>query len=180
MADFSDEAFRDITDYIEVQGREWAKQYFAGRIAYFGKRNLRARGDLIQSLQYEVTSTLQQAAETRISIAFKDYGRYVDMRTLRAAKGGGDYVKALEMWIEQRGLLERFTRKFLATKGLKTLPANAANQMAWGIVKKRHSNYRRRLAWYSKSRTGALNDLYNKVAANIPRLVGQEIKKAFK
>lgn len=180
MAQLSDEALKEITEYIEVQGRAWAKEYIANRIAYLGKRNVRAKGDLIQSLQYEVATTLQQAAETRISIAFRDYGRFVDMKTLKAAQGGGDYVQALELWIEQKGLREKFTRRFLEKRNLRTAPQNILNQMAWGIIKTRQARYKRRLGWYAKSRAGALNDLYNKVAANIPRIVGQEIKNAFK
>lgn len=180
MAQLSDEALREITEYIEVQGRDWAKQYIAGRIAYFGKRNLRSRGELIRSLQYEVTSTLQQAAETKISLAFRQYGRFIDLKNMKPAGGGSAYIEALESWIQEKGLDEKFKSRFLAKRNLKTLPQNVLNQMAWGIVKNRNARYKRRLAWYSKSRAGALNDLYNRVAANIPRIVGQEIKNAFK
>ena len=180
MAQLTDEALKEITDYIEVQGRAWAKEYIAGRIAYFGKKNLKAKGDLIQSLKYEVTTNLEQAAQNRISLEFNRYGRFIDLKDMKPGSGGADYLKMLKDWIQEKGFDEQFKSRFLEKRKLKTLPQNALNQMAWGIIKNRQSRYKRRLAWYAKSRAGALNDLYNKVAANIPRIVGQEIKNAFK
>lgn len=180
MAQFSEDAIKEITDYIEVQGRDWARQYIEGRIAYFGKKKLKSSGELMQSMQSEIVSTLQQGAETRITLAFSHYGRFIDMKFLKAAKGGERYMKALADWIKEKDLAERFAKKRGLERRLRAVPNRVLNRMAWGIIKNRHDKYKRRLAWYSKSRTGAINDLYNKVAANIPHLVGQEIKKAFK
>jgi hypothetical protein len=63
---------------------------------------------------------------------------------------------------------------------MKTAPQNIVNQMAWGIAIKRFSGkkYKRR-AWYARSSGGAINDLYNSVAAGMPDIVLQEIKAAF-
>jgi hypothetical protein len=179
MAQLSDEVLKELTDYIEVQGRAWAVEYINNRIAYLKSRGLSGDSALLQSMSAEVTSTLQNAAETYINIAFEKHGRYIDMKYLKAAAGGNAYIEALVQWMQDKNLDAKFRSKSLSKRKLKVVPVNILNQIAWGIVRSRQTRYKRRLAWYSKSRAGALNTLYNKVAANIPRIVGTEIKNAF-
>lgn len=180
MAQFSDEAIREITEYLEKQGLEWSRQFIAGRKAYLQQQGTRASGNLIASLQSEVLSTLEDAARTRIELEFALHGRFIDMKRLTTSGGGNEYISALEDWIVQKGLEQKFRGGFLRRRSRRTAPANILNQMAWGIAISRTKKYRRRSAWYNKPKSASISDLYNQVVANLPDLVADEIKKAFK
>lgn len=169
----------DLREYLEVQGIAWAKEFIAGRKAWLESKGVRASGELIRSLQAEVTSTLEQAAQQRIEISFSTHGRYVEIPTLKPPAGGSEYISALEVWIEKKGLRDRMTQRFLQQRNLRTAPPSLLNQLAWSIAISRSKRYRRR-QWYNKPKSAAITELYNRVAANLPDLVAQEIGAAFK
>lgn len=133
----------------------------------------------MDSLRAEVLTTLEQAATVRLELEFKDYGRYVEMRNLKPPAGGDDYLKGLEQWIEKKGLRQRFTDRYLKQRNVRSVPPSILNQLAWSIAIKRQQRYRRR-QWYNKPKSAAITELYNRVAANLPDLVMQELKAAFK
>lgn len=168
-----------LTDFLEKEGREWVNQYLAERIAFLKKRKIEASGQLIASLEAEVSSALENAVRTSIAIQFEEHGRFIDMKKLQPPQGGGNYIAAIEEWIGRKGFAQKFTQKFMAGRKLKVVPKNVLNQIAWGIVKSRSDKYRRRKGWYTRSRAGAVNDLYNRVAAGIPEIVLDEIRRAF-
>lgn len=170
---------QEIREYIEEQGIAWAREYIAGRQAYLRSKGIVASGELLEGLAFEIQSQLDDALQTRISLAFPEHGRFRDMKNLNAPGGGSDYIENLEEWIKRKGLESKFTRGFMATRKLKTIPINIRNQMAWGIAFKRRIAYRRRRGWYSKSKSASITDLYNNIAANLPDKVLQEIKAAF-
>lgn len=169
----------EIRHYVEVQGIAWAREYIAGRQAYLRSKGMVASGDLLNELAFEIESQLDQALQTRISLAFPEHGRFRDMKRIQAPAGGGDYIENLEAWIQKKGLESKFTPGFMTKKRLKTVPVNIRNQMAWGIAFKRKIAFRRRGGWYAKSKSASVTDLYNHIAAGLPDKVLQEIKAAF-
>ena len=175
----SDAAIKEITDYIEVQGLAWAKEFIAYRKSWLEKKGIKVTGELIQSLESEVTNILEGAAKTRIEIAFIPYGRYIDMKNLHAPAGGSDYISALEDWIEKRGLRERMTSRLMATRQLRTVPPNILNQLAWSVAISRIDLVKRRRQWINKPKSVAITELYNRVAGGLPERVAQEIKNVF-
>lgn len=176
----SNDAIQALTQYLEVQGLAWAKEFIAYRKSWLQSKGITVTDELINSLQEEVTSTIEGAAKTRIEIAFKEYGRYIEMKNLKAPGGGAEYIKALEEWIEDKGLRQRFTNRLIQRKRLKTAPPNVLNQLAWAIAISRNNRVKRRRQWYNKPKSASITELYNRVAANLPDLVLQEIKQAFK
>ena len=100
------------------------------------------------------------------------------MKRLNVAEGGQEFIDSLAAWIIQKGFVQKWQPAFLEKRKLKTAPQNIANQMAWGIVKKRSVAYRRR-PWYAKSKSAAVSDLFNRVASEIPDIILQELKAAF-
>lgn len=178
MAQLSDDTMRELTQYLEVQGIEWARQFIAGRASWLAKKNIRATGELISSLQSEVISTLEGAARTRLEIAFNEYGRYVEMKGIRPPAGGSDYIAAIEAWIDQKGLRQKMLESYLRKRKVRRLPENILNQLAWSVAISRHQRYKRR-QWYNKPKSASITDLFNRVAANLPDLVAREIKNAF-
>lgn len=180
MAQLSDEAIKQLTDFIEAESRKWVRQYIVNRQQSLRKRGISTSGKLQQSLSAEVSSQLQGAVVTSIELEFQDYGRFIDMKRLKPPGGGGDYIAFLEDWIVKKGLQEKFIRGFMRKRKLSKPPENVLNQMAWGIAVKRTQKYRRRSPWYAKSKTAAVTDLYNRVAAGLPEVVAEEIKNAFK
>jgi hypothetical protein len=175
----SDAAIKEITDYIEVQGLAWAKEFIAARKSWLESKGIKVSAELIQSLESEVTSILEGAAKTRIDIAFNTYGRYIEMKNLNAPAGGSDYIEALEGWIEQKGLRQRMTTSFLNKRNLRQAPPNILNQLAWSIAISRSQRVKRRRQWINKPKSAAITELYNRVAAGLPERVAQEIKNAF-
>ncbi len=176
----SDDALTQINEYLHSQGLAWAKEFIAGRKAWLEKKGIRASGTLLSSLQQEVTETLEGAARVQIDILFADRGRYIDLKRQRVPAGGGDYIAELEKWIEEKGLRERFTQRYLRNRKVRRAPETVLNQLAWAVAKSRHERYRRRSAWYNKAKAASVTDLYNQVAAGLPEKVAQEIKNAFK
>ena len=113
-------------------------------------------------------------------IAFKDYGRIIDQRKIKAASGGEDYLAGLEKWIKEKGFKQKFISGYMRRHKLKKPPANVLNKIAWGIVTKRARGKKRNRRWYNKSKSAAITELFTQVAAGIPAPVADELKKTFK
>ncbi len=180
MAILADEAIKEINDYIHVQGLQWAKEFIEFRKKDLKKRGIEATGDLIDSLQEDVTKRLQQAALVRIEIAFNLHGRFIEMKGLKPPKGGDSYIKALEEWLEEKGFVQKFTNKLVAKRKLKEVPPNILNQLAWSVAVSRSKRDQRPRQWYNKPKQASISDLYNRVAAGLSERVAKEIVNAFK
>ena len=180
MAQLSDEAIKQLTLHIEEESRKWAAEYVAGRRAFLSSRKISTSGALSESLGYEISQGLEGQIKTSLVLTFEDHGRFVDMKRLNPPGGGGDYIAALADWIVRKGLEQKFVSAFVRRRKLKAPPKDVLNRMAWGIAINRTKKYRRRSAWYARSKSAAITDLYNRVAAGLPDLVADEIKKAFK
>jgi hypothetical protein len=169
-----------IQTYLHEEMQAWLIEFIQRRKAYLRSRRIKASGDLINSLEGEVTrQAIGDAVE--LVLAFEEHGRYIDMRRLNVPAGGPDYIKALEEWIQEKGLLQKFTDRYMRRRGLRRVPPRILNQLAWGIAIKRKKRKRfRRKAWYNKSRTAAVEDLFNRVVANLPDLATDEIKDSMK
>lgn len=179
MAQLTDPAIKELTDYLEVQGLAWAKEFIAGRRAWLQSKGISVTGELVSSLQSEILSTLEGAARTRLEVAFETRGRYIEMRNLKPPAGGDDYIAAIEQWIEQKGLRGKMTENYLRKRNVRNMPPNILNQLAWSVAVGRSQRYRRRVQWYNKPKSAAITDLFNRVAANLPELVAREITAAF-
>lgn len=164
-----------IDDYLRTEAQRWVTQFVQDRVAFLRSRNIAATGELINSMQSEVTAGLRGEA-VQILIAFEEYGRIVDMRKFNPPQGGGDYIAALEEWIQRKGLAAKFTTKYVNTRNLKSPPERVLTYIAWGIAKKRFNGKYRRRRWYNRSKSAAITELFRDVAANMPELVAQEIK----
>lgn len=175
----SDNATRALADFLETEGRLWVRGYIVNRKASLRKRKINAAGDLSGSMQGEVTQAFEAGVRTTIDLMFADHGRYIDIKRLKPAAGGGDYIDGLVEWIERKGFREKFVSGFLRRRRLKREPQDVLNQIAWGIVKKRSTQYRRRSPWLYKSSAAAINTLYNRVASRMPQIVAEEIAKQF-
>lgn len=176
----SNSAINEINDYVYVQGLAWAKEFIEYRKKWMEKQGIKATGALIASLEQEVTKQLQDQAKVKIEVAFRFYGRIIDMKTYKPASGGAEYIKALENWIEEKGFRERFTRTYMAKRKLTTPPPTIMNQLAWSIAISKANRFKRRRQWYNKPKQASISDLYNRVAAGLPEVVTDEIIKAFK
>lgn len=175
----TDKALQELTDYLEVQGINWAKEFIAGRKSWLQSKGVKVTGELIDSLQSEVLSTLEGAARTRIEVAFNTYGRFLEMPRLKPPAGGSDYIEALEEWIDKKGLRGKMVQNYLNTRHVRTVPPNILNQLAWGVAISRAKRYKRRVQWYNKPKSASITELFNRVAANLPELVAREITAAF-
>lgn len=178
MAQFSEQALKELTGFIEAESRRWVQEYIANRRSTLQRRGIQASGQLRDSFAYTLTKSLSEAVTNTLDLAFEEHGRFVEMKRLNVPAGGSEFLENLAGWIVKKGLFSRFSRGFIQKRKLKTLPPNALNQMAWGIAVKRSKGYRRR-AWYAKSKSAAVTDLFNRVAAGLPDIVVDELKRGF-
>lgn len=175
----SDKAIQELNDYIQREGLEWAKSFIAGRKSWMDSKGIKATNELINSLEQEVTKTISDAALVRIQIAFEPHGRYVEMKNLNAPAGGTAYIADLEGWIEKKNLRQRMTSRYMSTRRARSVPPDILTRLAWSVAISRHQRVKRRRQWYNKPKQATIADLYNRIAAGLPELVADEIKKAF-
>lgn len=173
----SDSAIKELSDFIEAESRRWVEEYVASRRAVLTRRGILASGQLRDSFAYGLTKSVTSAVTNTIALAFDDYGRYIEMKRLAVPRGGSEFIDNLAAWIVRKGFAERWKQQFLQKRGLRTAPPDILQQMAWGIAVNRRERYRRR-SWYAKSKSAAITDLYNRVAAGLPDIVMDEIKKS--
>lgn len=177
MAKYSEDEIARIKDFIEEQSQIWASEYIAGRVAFLKKKKIFASGDLINQIQSDVNAQARREA-VEVLMSFPDHGRHLDMRTMQPAEGGGDYILSILDWMNKRGFSQKFTEKYMDRRKMNKVPERVLVYIAWGIVVKRSKKYKRK-AWYNKSKTAAINDIFNIVAAGIPDVVSAQIKEQF-
>jgi len=61
---------------------------------------------------------------------------------------------------------------------LKKVPERVLTYIAWGIARKRFNGKYRRRRWYNKAKSAAITELFGDVAANMPDLIADEIKRS--
>ncbi len=173
----TDEQVLELKHTIEGIMEEWAAEFISGRAAFLRKRKIQASGELINSLESEVNrAAAKEVAEVLIS--FTEHGRYLDMK-MNPPGGGEDYVGLIVNWIKEKGFEQKFISRYMEQRRLKKVPEKVLVYIAWGIVRKRTSGKFRRKAWWNKAKTGAIADLYNQVAANIPDKISEQIQNQF-
>jgi hypothetical protein len=164
-----------INDYLRNEAEAWATQFIQDRIAFLRSRKISATGDLTNSLAYEVTAGVKSEG-VALLMAFEEYGRIIDMRRFNPPEGGGDYLMALQDWIRRKGLEQKFIRGYMRRRKLKKVPERVLTYIAWGIARKRFEGKYRRRRWYNKSKSRAISELFQDIAANMPELVAEQIK----
>lgn len=175
----SDDAIRQLTELIDSESREWAREWIATRRAVLEKRGIKASGELIASLEHTAKTSVGTAVTNIVEIAFANQGRYVEMKRLNVPGGGADYLANLAEWIQKKGLLAKYQSRFLASRKRKTVPADLLYRMAWAVAIARKTRAYRRRSWYAKAKEAGVTELYNRVAANIPDIIAAEIKAGF-
>ena len=168
-----------LQQYIESETSRWAEQYIDQRKSFLRSRKIEATGELINTLEADINRQARKEV-IELLMAFPDYGRIIDMRRFSPPRGGGDYLTAIERWIESKGLRDKMVQGYLKRHKLRKTPNNILNRIAWGIVIKRNIGRYRRRRWYNKSISGAITDLYNQVAGNMPEIIAQQITAKFK
>lgn len=172
----TDEIKKLIAEVME----EWGNEFLARRRAALsaGKRPVNASGELSRHFAYQIDRQARKEA-VQMLIAFPRQGRFRDMKNLRGADGGEELVGAIEQWIREKGQTAKMVRSFMRRHGLRTVPSDVLNRIAWGIVKKRTVRTRRRPIW-NKPKSAAVSELVNLVAARLPTKTSQLITKEFK
>lgn len=165
--------------HIHRESEVWVKEYIQNRKAVLERRRTKATGQLIASMEYALTQVASGAVTNVIELAFEEYGRYVDMKKLKPAGGGTEYIAALAQWIVDKGLYEKMVQQYIETRKLRKPPANVLQNLAWAMAKKRAERTPKRTKWYAASSTGAVSDLFNRVAAGLPDIIITELKKGF-
>lgn len=175
----SDNHIEILKDHIHRESEVWVKEYIQNRKTVLEKRGSKATGQLISSLQFALTQATSGAVTNTIEIAFNESGRFIDMKRLKPSEGGDEYIAALAKWIVDKGLYEKMVQRYIETRKLRKAPANVLQNLAWAMAKKRAERTPKRTKWYASSSTGAVSDLFNRVAAGLPDIIIKELKKGF-
>lgn len=167
-----------LTQYITTTAETWTIEFVQDSISKLRARKSEVTGDLVRSLIGAVLPAAGEAAAT-IAIQFDSSGRFIDMRRMKPPAGGREYVEEIMIWLERKGLAEKFIQGYLESRKLIKRPEDVLRYVAFGIVKKRAAGKYRRKAWYNKSkeaRIRGVGGLYNSIAANMPDEVAQMLK----
>lgn len=175
MATLSAAAKEELTRFIQAEGKAWVEEYISLRKSVLTRRGILASGDLQDSFAYNQGQDANATITNTLELVFNDYGRYVEMKRMSLPKGGTELIDALAEWIVKKGLEAKMTRDFVTRRKLKKAPEDILTRLAWGMAVKRQQKYRRRI-WYNKSKSAALTELFNRVAAGLPEIVIQELK----
>lgn len=175
----SNTATAQLQQHIEEVSRAWVQEYIRNRVAVLSRRKISTTGQLAASMQYALTSAVQGAVVAMLDLSFQDQMRWLDMKNLNVPAGGLSYLDDLAAWVVRKGLSSKFIADYVSKRRLRKPPQNVLNQIAWGIALKRSIAYKRRPVAYSKSKSAAITDLFNQVAAGLPEIVAQEIKAGF-
>lgn len=165
--------------HIHRESEEWVREYVQRRREVLERTGTKASSALIDSLSFALHQVTGSAITNTIELAFAEHGRYVDMKRLQPAKGGSDYIQELAAWIVEKGLYQKFVQRYLDTRNLRNPPENILQQLAWAAAKRRAERTPRRKKWYAASSTGAVTDLFNRVAEGMPDIIINELKKGF-
>lgn len=179
MPDLSEDTIKQLAVVIDREAQAWAKEWLQNRAAQLRNKRIQASGNLINSLSAQVTQTLNSTVLHELSIGFEEHGRFLDMKGLTVKDGGSGYIANLAEWIERKNLRQKFQDSYLKKAKRKAEPSDLTLRMAWAVAVKRSRTPPRRRAWYAKAKGGGVSDLFNRVAANIPDIVAEELKKAF-
>jgi hypothetical protein len=173
-----------IREYLKHELTEFSIAFIDERKKVLRAQKLPIDGDLLQSFEREIQAQSQDEA-IRLSIAFLDSGRFIDMKpeTIAHDKWGRNYIERLEEWINSIGV-EKFVYGFLDKPG-RTFKLGSGgyssliNSMAWGIAKARTKGKFRRKQWWNKDKTRATFRLVNTLAANMPDVVADTVLESF-
>jgi hypothetical protein len=169
----------NIEDFLISEMTTMAETFVRQRVAALKARKIEASGALAQSLEYEIVRQANTQAVAML-LSFQDYGRFIDMRTLKPPTDfGNPYITLLEEWIRKRGWEQKFIRKFMLSRKLRTVPKNVLNQIAWGIAIKRSEGKYRRQKWYNGSKTAFISQTFNQIIAGLPDIVSNTFVETF-
>ena len=168
----------EMRAFIEAKMRTWSADYIASRRSALRQRKIEASGKLSAALEARINQAASREA-IELLMSFPDYGRIIDQRKWNPAHGGKNYIELLEEWIKKKGeakFIAGWQRKYKRKK----VPGNVLNQIAWGIAIKRSKGRFRRKQWYNKSKSAAITDLFNQVAAGLPDITANQVTKNLK
>ena len=160
----------ELKKALEEEVTAWAETFITQRHNYLVKKEIKASGQLTQSLRSELLRTAIGDVRTLL-IHFAKHGRFIDMRP---AKGGTEYVEGLIAWIKAKGLENDFIVKAWSQYG-KRIHAKILNDIAWGIILTRNAKHKRR-RWYNKPKEAALLELQNRLLVIMPSAAGTDMK----
>ncbi len=165
-----------LLDYIKEKADEFTREFTTSRIQYLAARKISVTNELVRSIQAESKILLSDAI-VETSIAFEDYGRYIEMKKLQPAAGGSDLIGKIEEWISKRGFA-RFKNKFEKAYGRVINEQKAINRLAWAIIRTRSEGKFKAKRWHTKARNAKMYELYNEILAGLPEVVSEEVRKA--
>ena len=88
----------ELKKELEAVIAEWAEKFITQRHAYLIKKNIKASGELTNSLRYQLLQ--QSVGEVRaLTLHFAEHGRFIDMKH---AEGGDDQIEGLVEWMKAK------------------------------------------------------------------------------
>ncbi len=168
----------NIKALIAAELEEWTAGFVQARVRYLSSKISRS-GSLEQSVSSEVVRQAQREAVEAL-IAFEEHGRFIDMKPTAQDRFGNEAIKRLEAWAASVGL-GQFERGFIRKYGARPVTdAKFLNRIAWGIIKTRATGKYRRRRWWNPSKSAAITELLNQVAAALPSRVATDVAKTLR
>lgn len=172
-----------IDEAIQQVLESTGNQYITQREAWLDRRNVKATGELQESLNFRVSST---PGIVSLEIEFAPQGRHIDMRpkNVNQAKGGRELITRLQSWIEKKGLLSKYiAQQERKRKRPRKNPVDEnyyLRKLAWGIAITRMKGKYRPRRWYNSSKSAAIFAAYNEAAIAVSKEASNEITEGLK
>lgn len=166
-----------LNDFINTTAEAWAAEFIQQRIAALERRKAVATGNLTRDMRYELTRQAVNEA-SRIVMIFEGYGRILDMRRINPHTPGEEMINNLIEYVKAKGV-----QNFKRTRSKRFQPKTETKlirDIAWGIARKRAKGKQRRKVWWAKSKSAAITDLFNQIAAGMLDITADEVVKELK
>lgn len=147
-------------EFIASQLRIFAKEFIQHRAKDIVARDLRNTEALLRSL-YAKVQTQPDRGIFLMTVFFRSYGRYQDMRRRYTHAGGKEMEQALEEWAAKEGVNKfvkgRYTGVYAGQPSERIL-----NSVAWGIIRKlKNTGASKKRGWYNKGKNRDINVFYD-------------------
>lgn len=147
-------------DFIAGQLRIFAREFIRNRAKDIVARDLRNTEALLRSLFAKVQADPERGIFF-MTVFFRNYGRYQDMRRRYTHAGGVEMEELLKQWAAKEGV-GKFRRGRYAGIYAGKSDQQVLNAIAWGIIRKlKDTGTSRKRGWYNRGKERDISAFYD-------------------
>lgn len=147
-------------EYIAAELRQFAVEFIRNRKRDVIARDLKNTEALLRSL-YAKVQTQPERGIFFMTVFFRDYGRYQDIRRRYSKAGGAEMEQLLEEWAAKEGV-EKFRKGRYAGLYAGQPTPRILNAIAWGVIRKlKTTGASKKRGWWNKGKIRDIETFYD-------------------